>query len=137
MDNPIVRAVLASIAGIVVAGMVVALVESAGHMIYPPPPDLDLERPEDLARLLEVIPLGAKISVVEAWFLGALAGASVAGWIGRSKKPGWAVAVFMLIASVVTTLMIPHPVWMIVAAAVLPFAGKLLADRLFASRITA
>ena len=136
MNNPIVRGVLASIAGVVTAGIVVGLVEALGHLIYPPPEGIDLNNPEDREMLMQVIPFGAQISVVIAWFLGALAGASVGGWIGRSKIPGWVVAVFMLAASIATTQMFPHPVWMIIAAFVLPILAKLLADRLIANRLT-
>lgn len=136
MNNPIVRGIVASVAGIVTAGIVVALVETLGHLIYPPPEGLDLTNPDDMAQLMTVIPIGAKIAVVAAWFAGSLAGAIVAGWIGRTKIPGWIVAAFMLLASVVTTQMFPHPVWMIIAAVALPIVAKLLADRMVAHRFT-
>lgn len=136
MNNPMVRGILASIAGVVIAGITVGLVESLGHMIFPPPEGLDLNNPDDLETLMTVIPLGAKIAVLVAWFVGALAGILAAGWIGRGTIPGWVVAAFMLIASVVTTQMFPHPIWMIAGAVVLPIIAKLLADRLIAKRLS-
>ena len=135
MNNPIVKAILAAIAGVLTAGIVVGVVEAIGHMIFPPPEGLDISNPEDAARIMQVIPLGAKIAVVVAWLTGALAGSLVAGWIARSTKPGWVVAAFMVLASGVTTMMFPHPIWMIIAAVVLPIVAKLAADRMIALRL--
>ena len=75
MQNPIVRAIVAVVAGVVAAFVVVALLERLGHMVFPPPPGLDPMKPEDQAKLMSVIPLGAKIAVVVAWFFGSLTGA--------------------------------------------------------------
>ena len=78
MKNPVVSRIVGVIAGLVVAMLVVMAAEGAGHAMFPPPEGLDITRPEDQARLMELIPLGAKIAVVVAWFLGALAGAATA-----------------------------------------------------------
>lgn len=136
MQNPIIRAIVATIAAMLVAGVVVGLTEAAGHLIFPPPPGIDVTNPADQARLMELVPLGAKIAVVFAWFLGALAGCSVATVIGRTTLPGWIVAALLIAASLFTTQMFPHPLWMIVAAVALPIVAKLCADRLFAARLT-
>ena len=75
MASPAVRNVVATIAGIVVAVTVVFVVEGIGHAIFPPPEGLDLTVAEDRERLMDLVPTGAKVAVVAAWFLGALAGA--------------------------------------------------------------
>ena len=136
MQNPILRAVLATLAGLVVAMLTAGLVEMAGHAVFPPPEGLDVTSPADQARLMEVIPLGAKIAVVAAWFLGALAGCAVAAWLSRSIKPGWVVAGVFVLGGLYTTQMFPHPVWMVVCAVALPVVAKLLADRLLAARLS-
>lgn len=135
MQNPIVRAVLATLAGLVAAMVTVGIVEMTGHAIFPPPEGLDVTNPADQARLMDVIPLGAKIAVVVAWFLGALAGCAVAAWLSRSIKPGWVVAGLLVLGGMYTMQMFPHPVWMVVCAVALPIAGKLLADRLLVTRL--
>ncbi|GAA4039326.1 hypothetical protein [Parerythrobacter jejuensis] len=135
INNPVVRAIVATVSGLLVAVFVIAAVESAGHMIFPPPEGLDLTKPADQARLMSVIPFGAQLAVVIAWFLGAFAGASVATYLGRSVIPGWIVVGFLVLASIWTTQMFPHPMWMIVAAGVLPVSAKLLADKLLAARL--
>jgi predicted naringenin-chalcone synthase len=120
MANPGIKRVGAMLAGIVVAGLVVAVVESLGHLVFPPPAGFDLTKPEDQARLMEVLPLGAKLAVVGAWFLGALAGAWTALRLGAFPLAAWVVAVVMVALSVITTQMFPHPLWMVAAALLLP-----------------
>lgn len=130
MDNRIVRLILGLLAGVIVSGIVVAVVESAGHMIWPPPEGLDISNPEDQARIMEVIPLSAKVAVVIAWFLGALAGAWVAIQISKNVLTGWMVGLLLVVGGFVTTQMFPHPLWMLISAVVLPLLGVLLAKEL-------
>jgi hypothetical protein len=137
MDNPIIRRIAGLVAGLVVMVLVVSLVEGAGHTLYPPPDGLDITRPEDQARLMAVIPLEAKIAVVAAWFLGALAGSAVAMAIGRTPLLGWAIGIIMGALSLFTTQMFPHPLWMMIAAVVLPLVAVLVAKKLVAGRLTA
>jgi hypothetical protein len=120
MANRSLRRFGAMLAGIVAAVLVVGVVEALGHMIFPPPPGLDLSKPEDLARLMEVIPLGAKLAVVFAWFLGALVGGWTALRLGAFPVQVWLVAAVMAALGLITTQMFPHPWWMVAAALVLP-----------------
>lgn len=136
MRNPLVRGVVATVTGLIVAMLVVGVVETVGHGIFPPPAGLDVLKPEDQVRMMEIIPLGAKIAVVAAWFLGALAGCAAAAWISRNIRPGWIVAGVLILAGMYTTQMFPHPVWMVACAVVLPIVGKLVADRLLVARLT-
>lgn len=135
LDNPAVRAVLAVLCGLIVAMLVIALVEGAGHALWPPPPGLDITRPEDQARLMHVIPLEAKIAVIVAWFLGSLAGAVAAIAIARRVLPAWIVAVVIASLGLWTTQMFPHPDWMLASAVVLPFVAVLVAKRLMIGRL--
>ena len=137
MKNPVIRQAVGILAGLVVMAVVVALAEGAGHALFPPPDGLDISKPEDQARLMDVIPLGAKIGVVLAWFLGALAGASVAMTIARTPLAGWAIGLVMGALSLFTTQLFPHPLWMMIAAVVLPLVAVLLAKMLVAGRLTA
>ncbi|WP_114520104.1 hypothetical protein [Altererythrobacter sp. ZODW24] len=135
MENPIVRRIVGVLAGIVVGFIVVAVVESIGHTVFPPPADLDLSKPDDLARLMKAIPLAAKIAVVVAWFLGAFAGAATAMWVAKEALPGWIVTALLIAAGLWTTQLFPHPVWMVVAAIALPVLAALFAKRLMAARL--
>ncbi len=135
MANPAIRSLLAVLAGLVVAMIVIAAVEAAGHALYPPPPGLDLARAADQERLMSVLPLQAKIAVILAWFLGALAGAATAIAIGRRVLPAWIVAVAIAGLGLWTTQMFPHPDWMLASAVVLPLVAVLVAKRLMIRRL--
>ncbi len=135
MQNPVVRAIVAVVAGVFAAFIAVALLEGLGHMIFPPPPGLDPMKPEDQAKLMSVIPLGAKIAVVVAWFFGSLTGAVVAAKIGQKPLYAWVIGAIMIALSVVTTMMFPHPVWMLIAAVVLPVVAAAIAIPLSRPRV--
>lgn len=135
MANPAIRSLLAVLAGLVVAMIVIAAVEAAGHALYPLPPGLDLARAADQERLMSVLPLQAKIAVILAWFLGALAGAATAIAIGRRVLPAWIVAVAIAGLGLWTTQMFPHPDWMLASAVVLPLVAVLVAKRLMIRRL--
>jgi hypothetical protein len=131
MANPSIKRIGGTLAGLVAAIIVVALVEWLGHIAYPTPPGLDLAKPADQVRLMELIPFGAKLAVVASWFLGALAGCWAALRISGWASAAWMVAAVMVALSV-TTQMLPHPVWMIVAALALPVLAAWLVLRRFA-----
>ncbi|HMO74249.1 MAG TPA: hypothetical protein PKD48_02825 [Sphingopyxis sp.] len=135
MQNPVVRGAVAIVAGMLAAMAVVALLETAGHMLYPPPPDLDITKPEDQARLMTVIPTAAKIAVVVAWFLGALAGGVIAAKIGKKPLFAWVIGAIMVALAVYTTTLFPHPAWMVIAAVALPIVAAAIAIPLSRSRV--
>lgn len=135
MGNSALRSALASVAGVIVAAIVVFAVEGLGHALFPPPVGLDLADPQNQARLIAAMPGQAKVMVVVAWFLGSLAGAATAMAIAHRALAGWIVAAVMVALSVWTTQMFPHPAWMVVCAVVLPLAGAWLARRLVAARL--
>lgn len=130
--NPLVRKILALVAGVVIGGLVVGGAESLGHYIYPPPPDFNVKDPEDLKRLIDLIPIQAKLIVVVAWFLGALAGAWVTIRIGREAVLAWGIGGIFAGLSIMTVMSIPHPLWMTACAIILPFVAAWLAIRMSA-----
>ena len=129
MANPTVRLIVGVIVGMIVAGLIVFAVELLGHSIYPPPADIEVTDPADLARLIAVMPFEAKLFVVVGWFLGAIGGAFVANRIARSHRAGWIVAVIVILLSTYSLVTIPHPIWMIIAAVALPLMAAWIASR--------
>ena len=82
------RLILGVLAGVVVGVVVIGVVEGVGHMLFPPPPGLDLTDPLQLHTAMSKVPVQAKVWVLLAWFLGALAGASTANLIAGRRR--WA-----------------------------------------------
>ena len=135
MNNRLVRYFLGLLAGAILGIVTVGLVEGAGHLIFPPPPGLDIRDPEALAALMEQVPLAAKLAVVLAWFLGALVGGWVAGRVAREPRAAWIIAGIFIVMTAITIASIPHPMWMVVAGLVAPLLAAWIASRMLARRV--
>jgi len=130
--TPTVRRIVAVIAGLVVAFLVIILVETVNHAIYPLPEDVNVHDPQSLKAMMSKMPLGAIAGVVVAWVLGALAGSFTAAKIARSGGllPGLGVGIVLLLGSVLNMLVLPHPVWVWACALILIPAASALGARL-------
>lgn len=140
MGAEVLRAIAAGLLGILLAVLLIAGLEALSHWVFPVPATANgaLANPhslgrEDSARIFAGIPLGAKVSVIVSWAIGAFAGAALALRIAAGLRwPGYVPPGFVLIAAGATMMAIPHPWWMVVSAVMaIPLAG-LLAIRLFA-----
>jgi hypothetical protein len=126
----ILRSILAVIVGSIVAMVAVGIVQAIGHAVYPPPEEMKdadafeklMADPEAMKKVMDLISwqVGA--------FLGGAAAALVAGY-GRCLQAG-IIGVFILLASVVMMMMIPHPDWMKVAGLLLPLPMSLLGGKI-------
>ncbi|MBK9364707.1 MAG: hypothetical protein IPN01_00060 [Deltaproteobacteria bacterium] len=67
------RAVLSTLLALVVGSVLISLVQSLGHVLYPFPGELDLNDPEALAKVLAQAPLGALLMVELAYVVGCFA----------------------------------------------------------------
>lgn len=114
------RKILAVVGGVVAGGVVVFAVEGVGHLLFPPPPGLDMSSPEGMKAAIQSLPAGALLFVVLAWVLGAFAGGLVAALIARSVGPALVTGALQLLFGIVTMVMIPHPLWMIALGILLP-----------------
>ena len=110
--------IAAGVAGIVIAVALVWLVETIGHSVYPPPPDLNFADAEAMRVYVADAPNGAFLFVGGAWFIAALVGTFAACKIGDANPMIYAGVVggFMLVATVANLIMIPHPLWFSVLA---------------------
>jgi ribose/xylose/arabinose/galactoside ABC-type transport system permease subunit len=121
--NDMFRRSLGVMAGLAAAAAVVAIGETIGHTIFPPPDGIDLADPRAVQTLIASLPTGAILAVLAAWTAGSLAGGAVAAYVARWRGATLLVGLAMLAAATATMLVIPHPVWFMAAsvpAAVLP-----------------
>jgi len=120
-----IRSVLAVVAGVIVAVIVVGVVEAIGHAIYPPP-EIDLSDSEALQAIIAKLPVGAIAFMLVAWGLGSFAGGlTAAGIAGRAHTAHASfVGGIQMAFGILTILMIPHPLWFVIAsfAIVIPSA---------------
>ena len=107
------RNIGAGLAGVIISMVLVWVVEKIGHVVYPPPADLNFADPDAMRDYIETLPLGALLFVAAAWFIGTLGGTCAACAIGTAKPMIFAMVVggLMLVATVVNLVMIPHPTW--------------------------
>jgi hypothetical protein len=124
------KIVLGVVAGIVVAFLCVAGIETIGHLAYPPPPGTNLTDPAQVARIMDNVPAAALAFVAAAWFVGALAGSWTANVVARRALAGWIVIVLVIAGGVATMMMIPHPAWMWAMGIALPLIAGWLAQKL-------
>jgi hypothetical protein len=133
------RSILAVLAGTIVAGVLISIVEAISSAIFPLPPGLDLHDHEAMRQHIDTLPIGAFLMVLAAWAIGAFGGSWVAARLaGRARLVhGSIVGALFLLAAVLNMLMIPHPVWMwfggILALAGFSYLGSRLAAPLSAS----
>lgn len=128
--NSNVRMILGIVAGVVVGGLVVFLVESAGHAMFPPPVGTDLSNPEAMKTLIASLPAGAIVMLLLGWFLGALAGAVTAKVIAKREMAAWIVGVIFVALTASNFIYIPHPVWMMAAGVALPLLAAWIVTRM-------
>lgn len=126
------RLVLGIVGGLVVAFALVFATDALFHLLVP-----TAARPTDPAAMRDYAmrqPPAALLGIVAGWTGAVFGGAALACRIARgSPAAGWAVTTLFALATAANFLMLPHPVWMIVAAAVSIAAAGWLAVRLFAS----
>jgi hypothetical protein len=117
----VLRSVMAIVAGCLVAGLATAALESLGHVLFPPPPGVDLSDHTAMAKIMDQLPPAALISVLTAWGIGTGAGAAVAARLSArgATSHGLIVGLIWLALGVATMVAIPHPVWFQIVAVIL------------------
>jgi pimeloyl-ACP methyl ester carboxylesterase len=124
------RGALATVVGLLGAGLVVAGVEMLGHRVYPVPAELALDSREAMAAYVASLPVGAILFVLLAWVLGTLVGGVIAVAIARRRPRLYAgiIAALILVGAGMNFSMIPHPSWfMLLSVVCIPLAGLLAA----------
>ena len=127
------RSLAVVLIGVIVGGGIIFLVEMVGSSMYPPPADVDMS---DIAQAREAVrdmPVGAMLMVLLGWSLGALAGGGLAATLARSAPDlhALAVGVILLLLAAINMVLLPHPVWMWLAALVAVPGSAWLGSRMF------
>jgi hypothetical protein len=130
-----IRSILAIVAGFLIGGIVVALIELPGMFLHPLPPGID---PKDQAAMqahYARAPTSALICVGIAWAAGPLVGSFLACWIARRALlvHGLVIGIIFLAADLAMISSFPHPAWLAIVGVIAPIAmclaGSWLASR--------
>ncbi len=135
--NPIIRNILAVIAGLIIGGalnMGIILISSS---IIPPPEGADLTTMEGLKASMPLMQPRHFVMPFLAHALGTLVGAFIAATIAVNHKMKFALGVggWFLLGGIINIFMLPSPIWFTVvdlASAYIPmayFGGKLAARK--------
>jgi hypothetical protein len=116
-----IRIILATVAGIIVALLIIVCFDMIGHALWPAPFD---------AGIAATLPIPLLLSVVVGWFLGVLGGGFVAGKIAHRRIAITIVGAVILAATLYNFWAIPHPLWMMISGVVAPVLAAALAMRL-------
>ncbi len=131
----IVRSIVAIVVGLLVGVLVVSLIWAVGHVIYPQLEGLgkmimdpDVSRQTKFEAMRE-LPVGALAAVLIAWLSGAFVGGAVAAAGASCCRCVHAgiIGGFVLLASVMMMVMVPHLDWMIIGGLATPLPMSLLA----------
>ncbi len=131
-----IRSIGALIAGIVTAFASIYLIEMLGHMIYPPPADLDFSDPEAIRPYIATLPIIALLFPMFGWFVGTFAGSLVADFCGDAKPYVFTgiVGGLVLAATIANLIVIPHPLWFSITSLLGIIASAWLATRVTVTR---
>ncbi|MCG6167517.1 hypothetical protein [Leptospira sanjuanensis] len=133
--NPILKNILAFVAGAIVGSVVNMGIITVSGSIIPPPTGADVTTTEGLKASIHLFEPKHFLMPFLAHALGTFAGAAVAGIAAANRKLLFAlsIGILFLAGGIASVFMIPSPIWFIVldiAGAYLPFAflaGKLVA----------
>jgi hypothetical protein len=111
--NPVVRNVLAVLAGVVIGSIVNMALVMAGPSVIPPPPGADVTTMEGLMRSLHLFEPRHFLFPFLAHALGTLVGAAVTAMLAASRRLGLAlvIGVVFLAGGIANTFMLPGPMW--------------------------
>jgi len=132
--NPIIRSILAVMAGWVTFVVLIVIIEGINSRIYQVDDSWQQEtdpvlRHEAVVKMMEELPDGAFAIVLLGYFIGTFAGAALAAWIaGRFHVlHAGIIGVLSLLGTALNMAMLPHPVWMVVIGQLQPVPVSLLA----------
>lgn len=111
--NPIIRNVLAVIAGLVVGSVVNMGIINISGSIIPPPEGADVTTMEGLKATMHLFESRHFIFPFLAHALGTLVGAIIAGLLAANHRLKFALSIglFFMIGGIINVFMLPSPLW--------------------------
>ena len=113
---------LATLAGIVVAVVMIGAVQFVSHKLFAPAVMPDMNDPAAVRAFVMSMPISAFLMVLLSYMLGAFTGGMVAVRVAARVSPhtkplvcAGIIGGFVLAASLMNVVMIPHPIWFVVA----------------------
>jgi hypothetical protein len=130
----ILTALLGLLAGLVVGLLVYNAMRMLLFYSFPPPPSLDMARPEDLPLLLANFPSQFLVMILLAWSVGVLSGGYTATRISKQGPvAAWLVGLFLIATGLFPLMIKGYPLWFIIMGILLTglfgYLAGILGDR--------
>lgn len=107
---------LATVLGILAAGISIWALELLGHVVFPVPFEINVNDLESFKALMFKIPVQSLLAVIFAHGIGVWIGMFVARMVDKTTHaPMYGVSSFIMLFTVINLLMIPHPTWFTIA----------------------
>lgn len=133
----IVRIILGIIIGAALGIGIVMAGDALNHMLWPPPPSVQITNPESIRDYMATAPITSMLGLPVTWTLAAFAAAFAAAKIGARVWCGWVAGALMCAATGLNLLLIPHPLWMLIVSVIAVPLAAFLGARLAAPRAKA
>jgi len=114
----ILRLVLGVIIGAVIGVALVSLGDYLNHLFFPPPPGLQVTNPAAIRAWMAEAPVTSLLALPVTWTIAAFSAAFAGAKIGARVWAGWIAGGLIFAATCLNLAMIPHPLWMLIAALV-------------------
>lgn len=111
-----IRNIFSIIIGLVAAIVIMQLIQILGHLMYPPPIDIDVTNPEAIRAYISSSPAIVFIMVILSYAIGSFVGALTSTFIAKEKHIPHAINIggILMGLGAINLFTIPHPTWMIV-----------------------
>ena len=112
------------------------LVESVGHTLFPPPPELDPMTPEGMSAIVAQMSPAALLLVLVAYVCGGIVGGIVAARVAGEGRvvEAMVVGTILTVGSLFNIVAIPHPLWMGAASVAVQLPSAWTGARIAARR---
>jgi len=125
------RKIAAVLAGLLVGGVLIAVIEQIGSLLHPLPAGVDYTDREALRAHVEGAPLTAMLAVLAAYCIGPFFGGFLAGRIGQGLLAPLIVGIFFTVGGIANLIAVPgHPIWFAVVSLAVYIPAALLGGRL-------
>lgn len=126
----VVRIILGVIIGVAVGIGLVMVGDAINHRLWPMPADVQVTNPEAIRAYMQTAPIASLLGLPVTWTIAAFAAAFAGAKIAAKTWAGWIAGALIFAATCLDLALIPHPLWMLVAAIVFVpatawFGGKL------------
>jgi len=114
----VVRIILGVIIGVVIGFLLVMGGDMLNHALWPPPPEVQVTNPDSIREYMATAPIMSLLGLPVTWTIAAFAAAFAGAKIGTHAWVGWIAGALILAATGLNLALIPHPLWMLLAAIV-------------------